>query len=145
MFGCIYIGGFQQDWSTCSGRSGQWPVAFVLASLPLFIRLVQSIKRYTDSGLVTHLINVSAFCFFDTGRSPWNRVENMDLVLSTICSIISGDIKVWRILFSQSHFQQPTPSYFTETHYNPLFALWLICNTVYSTYATSWVIHTWVQ
>lgn len=36
----------------------KWGVAFLLASLPLLVRLVQSVKRYVDSGLVTHLINV---------------------------------------------------------------------------------------
>ena len=36
-----------------------WGVPFLIGSLPLVARLVQSIRRYVDSGLYTHLINVS--------------------------------------------------------------------------------------
>lgn len=32
----------------------------MLSALPFLIRLVQSIRRYCDSGLITHLINVGA-------------------------------------------------------------------------------------
>ena len=34
-------------------------IPFLLSSLPLFVRAVQSVKRYADSKLYTHLINVS--------------------------------------------------------------------------------------
>lgn len=64
MFACVYAEGFQDDWHECSNRSSHWPVAFVLAALPSFIRLVQSVKRYADSGLVTHLINVRTSLLF---------------------------------------------------------------------------------
>lgn len=40
----------------------RWGIAFLLAALPLLVRLVQSIKRYVDSGLITHLINVRPIC-----------------------------------------------------------------------------------
>lgn len=102
MFGCVYVGGFQQDWHTCSSHSGHWPVAFAFASLPLSIRLVQSVKRYADSGLVTHLIN--------GGKYGSGIISYLFYYL-------------WR---------------HQGTHYHPLLALWLICNTVSSTYATSW-------
>ena len=36
----------------------RWGIAVLLAALPLLVRLVQSVKRFADSGLVTHLINV---------------------------------------------------------------------------------------
>ncbi|EPQ52134.1 hypothetical protein GLOTRDRAFT_80314 [Gloeophyllum trabeum ATCC 11539] len=36
---------------------------FVLASLPLFVRLVQSVKRWYDSRLITHLINGGKYGF----------------------------------------------------------------------------------
>ena len=58
MFVCVYVNGFHEDWANCRSQSNAWPVAFVLATLPFFIRLIQSIKRYVDSGLITHLINV---------------------------------------------------------------------------------------
>ncbi|KAL0960089.1 hypothetical protein HGRIS_011733 [Hohenbuehelia grisea] len=58
-FACVYVHGFDRPWRpTCSAASGRWPVAFVLAALPFIIRLLQSLRRYADSGLVAHLINV---------------------------------------------------------------------------------------
>jgi hypothetical protein len=43
----------------CMSSSRNWPIQFALAALPLLVRLVQSVKRYSDSKLYTHLINVS--------------------------------------------------------------------------------------
>jgi len=36
-----------------------WIISYVISSLPLLVRLIQSVKRYADSGLSSHLINVS--------------------------------------------------------------------------------------
>lgn len=45
----------------------------MLAVSPFILRLVQSIKRYADSGLITHLINVRSrllpVVFFGEGES----------------------------------------------------------------------------
>ena len=59
--GCVYNRNFDASWALCQDYSiaSVWAVPFVMASLPLFVRFVQSIKRYADSRLVTHLINVS--------------------------------------------------------------------------------------
>ena len=57
--GCAYSGGFDAHWVKCM-TPARWGVPFVLASLPLLARLVQSIRRWADSKLVTHLINVSS-------------------------------------------------------------------------------------
>ncbi|GJE94840.1 SPX and EXS domain-containing protein [Phanerochaete sordida] len=54
--GCAYAGGFDEHWTTCLVTK-DWGVPFVLASLPLLARFVQSIRRWVDSRLVTHLIN----------------------------------------------------------------------------------------
>ncbi|GLB42048.1 putative EXS family protein [Lyophyllum shimeji] len=83
--------------------SPHWPAAFFLASLPLLVRLVQSVKRYYDSGLVTHLINGGKY-----GSG----------IVSNLC------FYVWR--------HQGTTSRGT------VFALWLLFNTLYATYASSW-------
>lgn len=57
--GCVYATGIDSNWRRCTTNAGpRWGVAFLLASLPLLARLVQSIRRYVDSGLTTHLINV---------------------------------------------------------------------------------------
>ncbi|PIL23311.1 transporter [Ganoderma sinense ZZ0214-1] len=56
--GCLYARGIDQHWRQCMPSPGpRWGIAFLLAALPLLVRLVQSVKRYVDSGLVTHLIN----------------------------------------------------------------------------------------
>ncbi len=56
---CVYATGIDPGWHRCtSGPGPRWGIAFLLGSLPLLVRLVQSVKRYADSGLVTHLINV---------------------------------------------------------------------------------------
>ena len=62
-FICVYVNGFEEDWANCRSQSNAWPIAFVLAALPFLIRLIQSIKRYVDSGLITHLINVCTLVF----------------------------------------------------------------------------------
>lgn len=54
--GCAYTGGLDEHWSQCF-TTKQWGVPFILASLPLLSRLVQSIRRWVDSRLITHLIN----------------------------------------------------------------------------------------
>ncbi|KAI0087371.1 EXS family-domain-containing protein, partial [Irpex rosettiformis] len=53
---CAYSGGLDSTWSKCLSPK-PWGVPFVLASLPLFARFVQSIRRWVDSRLITHLIN----------------------------------------------------------------------------------------
>ena len=62
--GCIYANGnlqdgFNPDWQKCSAATPLWPVVFLLGSGPLFVRLVQSIRRFSDSNHIMHLINVS--------------------------------------------------------------------------------------
>ncbi|KAJ7211223.1 EXS-domain-containing protein [Mycena pura] len=72
LVGCLYDEGFNSNWRKCGTTSRLWPLSFVLAILPFLIRLVQSVKRYVDSGLYTHLINagkygsgiVAYFCYF---------------------------------------------------------------------------------
>ncbi|CAL1699593.1 unnamed protein product [Somion occarium] len=54
---CAYSGGLDVDWQRCTSKNQHWGVPFVLAALPLLVRTVQSIKRWFDSRLITHLIN----------------------------------------------------------------------------------------
>ncbi|KAJ7740037.1 EXS family-domain-containing protein [Mycena maculata] len=75
LIGCVYSRGLETDWSDwrqCGSVSKLWPLSFVLGVLPFIVRLIQSIKRYADSKLTTHLINagkygtgiVSYLCYF---------------------------------------------------------------------------------
>ena len=56
--GCAYSKGFDERWGQCVGGHA-WGVPFALTALPLLVRLIQSIRRWVDSKLITHLINVS--------------------------------------------------------------------------------------
>ena len=55
-----YDPGVQAAWSTC-GATQNWGWYFLLAVLPFMVRFVQSLRRYWDSKLPTHLINVRYF------------------------------------------------------------------------------------
>lgn len=96
--GCVYSRGIDENWRQCTAGPGpRWGYTFLLAQLPLLVRLVQSVKRYADSGLVTHLINV---CPFDAALQPTieltigHRVASTVPALSRIFSIICGVHKV---------------------------------------------------
>lgn len=67
IFACSYANGFDNWRTKCGSTTKAWPAAFSLAMLPLLIRVIQSGKRYVDSRLGTHLINVGFF-FFSTLR-----------------------------------------------------------------------------
>ena len=58
---CAYTHHFPSDVFTRCGVQSHagWSVQFALAILPFVVRLVQSVRRYADSKLPTHLINVS--------------------------------------------------------------------------------------
>ncbi|KAG1876839.1 EXS-domain-containing protein, partial [Suillus tomentosus] len=68
----------QKAWLTC-GAEMNWGSYFALAMLPFLVRFVQSIRRYKDSKLPTHLINagkygmgiVYYFCYY-----LWRRDES---------------------------------------------------------------------
>lgn len=67
-FGCAYFNKWHDVFGYC-GSGKHWPTPFVLLALPYFVRLIQSVRRYHDSKLSTHLINVRfflrSFCISD--------------------------------------------------------------------------------
>ncbi|KAL6303032.1 EXS-domain-containing protein [Sparassis latifolia] len=57
--GCAYKRGLD-NWQQCTeGR--YWGPEFALACIPFLIRVIQSIKRWVDSRLITHLINAGKY------------------------------------------------------------------------------------
>ena len=55
---CSYAGGFgTHSFQKCS-KPTHWGVPFLLGTMPFFARFGQSIRRWWDSGSITHLINV---------------------------------------------------------------------------------------
>ncbi|KAI9438623.1 EXS family-domain-containing protein [Lactarius indigo] len=57
--GCSYAVGFHSDQFERCSKPSPWGLPFFLSSLPLWARFFQSIRRWWDSSLVTHLINAS--------------------------------------------------------------------------------------
>ncbi|KIY70691.1 EXS-domain-containing protein [Cylindrobasidium torrendii FP15055 ss-10] len=105
LFVCTYTTGFQPDWSDkCGNKTNIWLGAFVLAALPLLIRLVQSMRRFADSGLHTHLLNAgkyglgvaSQLCYYlwrhHGGRGTLFFVW---IIFNTIYVISAGSWDVW--------------------------------------------------
>lgn len=96
--GCAYSKGFDERWSQCIGTRA-WGVPFVLAALPLLVRFVQSIKRWVDSKLVTHLINVSPIYLtipsglrcVSAGRKVWHGHS----VLSRVLQLETSRWRTW--------------------------------------------------
>jgi len=60
--GCSYVVGFHSDrFETCS-QATPWAVPFLLGALPLLARFLQSLRRWSDSNLVSsHLINAGKY------------------------------------------------------------------------------------
>ncbi|KAN0084540.1 EXS family domain containing protein [Tylopilus felleus] len=50
----------QEAWSKCS-TAPNWQWFYLLAVLPFAVRFVQSLRRYRDSNLLTHLINAGKY------------------------------------------------------------------------------------
>lgn len=109
--GCAYKNHFPPNVFTVCGvqTKAGWSVQFVLAVLPFVVRLVQSVRRYVDSRLPTHLINVS-LPFLPLAPLPcvayaigvrllmlmwWlNRVASIRRASYTTCPTLSGGFTV---------------------------------------------------
>jgi len=58
---CSYAGGFgTHSFQKCS-KPTHWGVPFLLGAMPFFARFGQSIRRWWDSGTITHLINAGKY------------------------------------------------------------------------------------
>src|ERR1700731_1478101 len=56
--GYAYVHGFDHLWEPRAVAPEDWIVPFTLVSLPLLVRVIQSTRRYYDSGLIMHVWNV---------------------------------------------------------------------------------------
>ncbi len=80
---CSYAGGFgSHSFQKCS-KPTFWGVPFLLSTLPFFARFGQSIRRWWDSGLITHLINVCR-------PSPFVDPISLITFLSRVENIVPG-------------------------------------------------------
>ncbi|KAK7034489.1 Xenotropic and polytropic retrovirus receptor 1 [Paramarasmius palmivorus] len=108
LFACAYASDFE-NWRKCGSTNKHWPVAFVLAILPFLVRLVQSIRRYADSKLTTHLINggkyatgIVYYLFYFLWRhqgGPYNVTFVIWCLMGTIYAVYAS---VWDFLMDWS-------------------------------------------
>ncbi|KAJ4473078.1 EXS-domain-containing protein [Lentinula aciculospora] len=105
LFACTYAVGFD-NWRQCGSTAKTWPAAFILASLPFLIRVIQSIKRYVDSKLNTHLINGGKYlcgiiyylCYYiwrHQGRSLRNTSFAFWCLFGTLYSVYASAWDFW--------------------------------------------------
>ncbi|OCB90034.1 EXS family protein/ERD1/XPR1/SYG1 family protein [Sanghuangporus baumii] len=111
--GCVYGERWEDSFIKCS-VSIHWGVPFAVGILPLVARAVQSVKRYADSHLYTHLINAGKYSssilyyvFYYLWRHN-NRARDYTLALfcvfGTFASIYTS---AWDILMDWSFFKRP--------------------------------------
>ena len=136
---CVYRGDFIEGSQRCK-PSRAWPIMFFLSALPSIVRLVQSLKRYADSRLITHLINVR----------PCHQFEVPD---SLMTSYVQGGkygagifyylfYAIWSSRGDHSHPAEKTLLTLVfplgRGHHSSM-ALWCLSGTIYAIYASSWV------
>ena len=107
--GCSLHNHWAPDSYTRCGLGNHWQTPFVLSSLPSIIRFLQCVKRYSDSGLYMHMINVSLtptnrYCLLVySSNIHIHRPENIYPVCCTTSSIICGDTVVRRLAIPPSY------------------------------------------
>ncbi|THH12162.1 hypothetical protein EW145_g196 [Phellinidium pouzarii] len=112
-FGCAYEQKWHNVWTTCN-QSKHWGIPFALGILPLVVRAVQSVKRYIDSRLYTHLINGGKYCssiiyyaFYYVWRHH-NTGHDYTLVLFCIFATIASIYTcAWDLSMDWSLFKRP--------------------------------------
>lgn len=135
LFGCVYANDFSIDWRKCGGTSPRWPVSFVLTMLPFAIRVIQSFKRYAESGLVTHLINagkyasgIVSYLFYFLWRHHGSNRDIFFILwcLFTSCSAIYS--ATWDLLMDWSllRLHSPYPLLRNELIYSNHISLYYI-------------------
>ncbi|KAA1472556.1 EXS-domain-containing protein [Dentipellis sp. KUC8613] len=141
-FACAYHVGFSNNpFATCT-TPRRWGVPFVLASLPLFTRLVQSIRRWFDSRLITHLINGGKYgagimyylCYFIWRHNGENRGASFAFfcLFGTIYAIYASSwdfLMDWSLL--RPHAKYPLlRSELVYSSYIPLYYFAIISNVL---------------
>lgn len=133
---CVYSGGLDEHWNRCLSPR-PWGVPFVLASLPLLVRLVQSVKRWVDSRLVTHLINVSILVLPHSvpcadGSPGWKIWRRCDLLPCILQLETSWYVRRFKFCIDLTHVPQGGSR-------GGEFALFIIFGVIYALYASAWV------
>ncbi|KAF9262261.1 EXS-domain-containing protein, partial [Marasmius fiardii PR-910] len=140
---CSYTIGLEQ-WRQCGSQSKTgWPVAFALASLPSFLRMVQSVRRYADSRLYTHLINggkygmgiVYYFCYYLWRHQGRSRTKPSFVAFCVFATVNALYTSTWDLLMDWSllnpHGRYPfLRSEILYTSHVPLYYVAMIINVL---------------
>ncbi|KAF8587243.1 EXS-domain-containing protein [Ramaria rubella] len=112
---CAYGHHWQNVFTSC-GSATHWPVPFVLLTLPYFIRLVQSVRRYYDSKLPTHLINggkylssIIMYATYYTWRSRGSHHDKIFVIWCLFATLNSIYTTAWDLLMDWSFLQRRKP------------------------------------
>ncbi|KAJ7598997.1 EXS-domain-containing protein [Mycena floridula] len=138
---CSYANGFEGSLKKCGSSARFWPVMFLLATLPFFVRVVQSIKRYVDSGLSTHLVNggkylsgIVAYLVYFIWRHQGGHGASFVLwcVLNTIYAIYASSwdlLMDWSVLRMHAEHKLLRPE-LIYVHQIPLYYFAIISNVL---------------
>ncbi|KAI5121712.1 hypothetical protein M0805_002105 [Coniferiporia weirii] len=113
-FVCSYDKNWDAVWATCS-QSLHWGVPVTLGILPLIIRAIQSVKRYVDSRLYTHLINCGKYCssivyyiFYYSWRHHGTRHDYTLVLFCFFATFATLYTCAWDLLMDWSLFKRPS-------------------------------------
>jgi len=113
---CAYVEHFDHSLTRCTSSSRIWPLQFILAALPLLVRLVQSVKRYADSDSrwLAHLVNagkygvgIISYFFYFLWRHHGSKLQGASFALYCLCTTASSLYGLaWDFLMDWSVFQR---------------------------------------
>ncbi|KAF8633502.1 hypothetical protein AX15_001415 [Amanita polypyramis BW_CC] len=119
VFACTYalkFGKFGSEWQQCDSSSRLWPAQFVMTSLPLLFRVAQSFRRYSESGLSSHLVNAGKYAtgiFNYLMYFLWRALDNRSGLMAAWCIVNTAysiytsfwDVYMdWSLFKSQSRY-----------------------------------------
>ncbi|KAF8483140.1 EXS family-domain-containing protein, partial [Gautieria morchelliformis] len=110
--GCAYSNDWRNVFSRC-GSVTHWPAPLVLLTLPYLVRLVQSVRRYYDSKLLTHLINggkylssIMMYVSYYTWRSRGSPRDLSFVLWCLFATLSSVYASLWDLLMDWSFLQR---------------------------------------
>ena len=122
--------------------------------LPSLVRLVQSVRRFADSGLETHLVNVSLLSFFcimfclalklNTRYLTFQAGKYGAGIVYYLCYFVWRHHGEGPIRYQPELLTERMLSYYQGgPHHTPSFVAFCVFGTVNSVYTTTWVSLFW--
>ncbi|KIM22136.1 hypothetical protein M408DRAFT_18233 [Serendipita vermifera MAFF 305830] len=109
--GCLYKSNFTMPWGKC--ELPLWEFPWLLASIPSFIRLVQCVRRYADSGQHLHLVNggkygssILYYALYYNWRNAGSPYDKNFIAWVIFACVMSCYTTSWDFLMDWSLFQR---------------------------------------